>query len=156
MRHNHFFVALLGAILVLMVFPHHLPAGEQGWINNSLNLKINHRFNLKFTREVRCREVTFSEGLVHNWQGGIVWVTGPRTYLGGFYKRQSSDTEDFILNENRFTLEAAGSCLFQKKPLLTCVCARKYGNSGTTWRKITCGSACVCGSLLKSESAVWH
>jgi len=80
-------------------------AEHQGWLNNSISLKVNSRISLKFTQEVRHSELTFTEGYLHNWQGGAIWKSGSRTHLAVFYKRETVDKLDGNQQENRFTLE---------------------------------------------------
>jgi hypothetical protein len=77
----------------------------QAWLNNSLSLKINNRFNLKFTNETRYNQITFMDPYLKNWQGGVVYNLPKQFYVAFLYKRENSEQVDVVLSENRFTLE---------------------------------------------------
>jgi hypothetical protein len=97
-------VALIGIMVFWSVSA--LPAEDQGWINNSLTLTLNSKVSLKFTNEIRTREITFADPVLHNWQGGVLRSLSNRTYVGVFFKRETTDKGTFTLRENRLTLEA--------------------------------------------------
>lgn len=82
-----------------------LLADGQGWINNSLTLKIDSRWSLKFTNEARHNEITFQDAFLRNWQGGVVVKLPKNFHAAALYKRETTDKPLFILSENRLTLE---------------------------------------------------
>jgi len=92
-----------------------LSADDQGWINNSLTLKVNSKISLKFTNEIRHQEIAFADAFLHNWQGGVVWKASARTYAGVFYKRETTASLDDNINENRLTLEGGWQLPLTKK-----------------------------------------
>ncbi|MBN1197058.1 MAG: DUF2490 domain-containing protein [Candidatus Aminicenantes bacterium] len=93
-------------IIMILLFSGVLAADDQGWINNSLTLSVDKKISLKFTNEIRTQEITFADGFLHNWQGGVVWKASSSTYLAALYKRETTDKGAYNLQENRLTLEA--------------------------------------------------
>lgn len=100
------FLLKTAAIAFLVLIPWaNLPADDQGWINNSLTLSVDNKVSIKFTNEIRTQEITFADGFLHNWQGGVVLKASPRVYVAALYKRETTDRGTYNLQENRFTLE---------------------------------------------------
>ena len=83
-----------------------LLADGQSWLNNSAAIRVAPRLSLKLTNESRFDEVFFSSIYLRNWQAGGVISLPNNFYISGLYKRESVDKPEFILNENRYTLEA--------------------------------------------------
>lgn len=96
---------------VLMVFAlgvtggQYLHADSQGWINNSLSLKIDSKFSIKLTNESRYEEITFKDNFMKNWQAGIIYKLSKKLYVAFAYKRENEQKSTYLLHENRFTLE---------------------------------------------------
>jgi len=81
-------------------------ADDQGWINNSLSLKVSPAFSLKITQETRLNELTLIDAYLTNWSGGIAWSISPSFYLSLAYLRETTLKSTANLQENRYTVEA--------------------------------------------------
>jgi hypothetical protein len=105
------------AILVLFVFLAGgiISAENQGWINNSLTMKISPKLSLKLTNEIRCAEITYADPFLKNWQGGLSFDIGKGFQLGFHYKRETTDKSSYYLKENRYTIEAGWKKDLSKK-----------------------------------------
>ena len=90
-------------------------ADAQGWINNSLSFKINEKFSLKFTNEGRYHQLTYTDSFLKNWQGGIVYNFSKKFYFAALYKREDTKKAQFLLHENRLTLETGWKTKLGKK-----------------------------------------
>jgi len=93
-------------LLLLAVSP--LAADDQGWINNSMTVKLGDTSNLSFkiTNEIRYHELTFMNPFLHNFQSGFVLKLKKNFSLGAYYKRENEVKTDYTLTENRFTFDA--------------------------------------------------
>ena len=98
---------IAAAILILIFASTSILADDQGWINNSMTLKMGEKSNLslKITNEIRYNELTYMNPFLHNWQGGFVLKLKKNFYLAAAYKRENESKTAVILVENRFTLE---------------------------------------------------
>jgi len=112
---NSFLLKTAAIGIMVLIQWANLPAEDQGWINNSLTLTVDKKVSLKFTNEIRCHEITFTDGFLHNWQGGVVWKFSSHTYVAALYKRETTDKETFNLQENRFTLESGWKLALTRK-----------------------------------------
>ena len=94
-----------GIVLRLIIFSTALFADGQSWLNNSATMRMAYRLSVKLTNESRFNEVFFSDAYLRNWQvGGVVNL--PRNfYISVLYKRENVDRPDFVLYENRYTVE---------------------------------------------------
>lgn len=97
----------ISIVLILLLSFVALSADDQGWINNSMTLKLGEKSNISFklTNEIRYHELTYMNPFLHNWQGGFVFKLKNNFYLAAAYKRENEQKTDFILFENRFTIE---------------------------------------------------
>jgi len=109
-------IAGLGVILLLAAVS--LQAEDEGWINNSLTLKVTPRISLKFTQETHSREIAFADTYMHNWQGGVVWKLSSRVHAAASYKQEVSEFRDSYLHESRFTLEGGWKLPLSRKSRL--------------------------------------
>lgn len=83
-----------------------LIADVQGWINNSLSIKMNSNSSLKFSNEIRCHEITYMNPYFNNWVIGL-GLNLPKNFSFGLsYKRENEEKSDFILAENRLYIDA--------------------------------------------------
>ncbi len=103
------------AMMLVLMAGSTLFAEEQGWINNSLSFKINKKFTLKFTNESRYNELTYTNNFMRNWQGGIIYNFSKKFYFAVLYKREDTQKSQFLLHENRFTLETGWKTKLSKK-----------------------------------------
>lgn len=101
MRHIH----VIAFISFLIMTPL-LHADEQGWINNGAGFTLSQNLSLKLSNEVRSRELTFINPYLKNWQGGFSLKLPANFSAALLYKRENTEKTDFLLAENRFTLEA--------------------------------------------------
>lgn len=90
-------------------------AENQGWINNSLSLKISSNVNLFVTNETRYEKLTFMESFMRNWQLGLKYKLGKAFHVAAGYKRENTDKGTYNLAENRLTLEAGWKKKLGKK-----------------------------------------
>ena len=79
---------------------------QQGWITNSITLKINPYSTLLFSNEFRYYKITISGHYLNNWQAGFLQTLFKKFHLGLAYKRQITWFPQYILKENRFIFEA--------------------------------------------------
>jgi len=79
---------------------------DQSWLNNSLHITLKPKLTLIFTHEFRNEELTFMSPYLANIQGGFEYSLSENTHITLLYKRQNTKKTDYILNENRYTLEA--------------------------------------------------
>lgn len=106
MKHDRRFFLPLIFLSVFLSWNVLLSADEQGWNNNSAGFTLARNLSLKLSNEVRNRELTFMNPYLKNWQGGI-GVKLPANFTAAiYYKRENSEKNDFLLAENRYTLEA--------------------------------------------------
>ncbi len=101
MRRIHVTVFMLFLILTPL-----LHSDEQGWINNGAGFTLSPSLSLKLSNEVRNRELTFINPFLKNWQGGFSLKLPANFSAVLLYKRENTEKTDFLLAENRFTLEA--------------------------------------------------
>jgi len=101
-----FFFILLGSFS----FP-----DDQGWINNSLTIKIDPKFSLKMTNETRCYDLTYKDPFLKNFQAGLVYSLPKNFYVAFLYKRESTDKQVYQLKENRLTFEGGWKFDLDKK-----------------------------------------
>lgn len=104
----------------------------QAWLNNSATFKIDSHISLKLTQEARYHEVTFMDSYLQNWQGGLVYKLPKSFYAAFLYKRESTEKSDFILAENRYTLESGWKTKVHKDVDLDCrfrTEIRRYDNN---------------------------
>jgi len=80
-------------------------AENQSWLNNSLRISLKPKLILIFTNEFRNQEFTFMNHYLANVQGGLEYGLSENTYISFLYKRENTKKPDFLLNENRYTLE---------------------------------------------------
>ena len=80
-------------------------AENQSWLNNSLRISLKPKLILIFTNECRNQEFTFMNHYLANVQGGLKYGLSENTYISFLYKRENTKKPDFLLNENRYTLE---------------------------------------------------
>lgn len=106
MKHDYkfFFLLILSSAFLSLNAP--LRADDQGWNNNSVSFTLAHHLSLKLSNEVRHRELTFMNPYLKNWQGGFSVILPANFTAAVFYKRENSQNTDFLLAENRYTLEA--------------------------------------------------
>jgi len=102
-------------ILILTLGTPTFANDAQGWINNSLSLKIDDTFSLKFGNEIRHHQVTFKDGFLYNWQGGIAVNLSKKLYLAVSYKREDTQKSSFLLHENRYVFEGGWKTKLGKK-----------------------------------------
>jgi hypothetical protein len=100
--------------LLLPILTLSAPADEQGWINNSLSLKIAPVISLKFTQETRFNELTLTDAYLGNWSGGVAWSISSNFYASFAYLRETTLKSTARLQENRYTLEAGWKTAFSK------------------------------------------
>lgn len=79
---------------------------NQSWLTNSLRISLDPKLTLIFTNEFRNQEFTFMNHYLANVQSGFQYSHSDNSYITFLYKRQNTKKTDYILNENRFTLEA--------------------------------------------------
>jgi len=109
-------ILLTTFILLLVGSP--IQAEEQGWLENILIIKINPKFSLKMSQEIRCHEMTYMDAYLFNVQGGLIRHLPKNFYVAALYKRENVKIPERIdlpnditievgdiLYENRFTLE---------------------------------------------------
>jgi hypothetical protein len=80
-------------------------AENQSWLNNSLRISLKSKLILIFTHEFRNQEFTFMNHYLANVQGGLEYGISENTYIAFLYKRENTKKTDYLLNENRYTLE---------------------------------------------------
>ena len=78
---------------------------NQSWLNNSLRFSLDPKLTLIFTHEFRNLEFTFMEHYLANVQGGLEYRLSDNIYIAFLYKRENTKKTDFLLHENRCTLE---------------------------------------------------
>ena len=91
------------ALLVLSRMPAY--AENQSWLNNSLRISLLSNLTLIFTNEFRNQEFTFMNQYRANVQGGLEYGLSENAYIAFLYKRENTKKTDYLLNENRTTLE---------------------------------------------------
>ena len=64
--------ALLFLFFFIMLSGHFF-ADDQGWINNSLTIKIDPKFSVKMTNETRHYDLTFKDPFMKNFQAGLIY-----------------------------------------------------------------------------------
>ncbi|MFC2156329.1 DUF2490 domain-containing protein [Acidobacteriota bacterium] len=92
--------------MAMIILKPALLADGQSWLNNSATIRVAPRLSLKLTNESRFDEVFFSGLFLRNWQAGGAISLPSNFYLAGLYKREGVDKPEFVLYENRYTLEA--------------------------------------------------
>jgi hypothetical protein len=80
-------------------------AENQSWLNNSLRISLKPKLILIFTNEFRNQEFTFMNHYLANVQGGLEYGLSENAYIAFLYKRENTKKTDYLLNENRYTLE---------------------------------------------------
>lgn len=106
---------IIFAVSILLFLCSMIPADDQGWLNNSLSLKMNSALRLKFTQEARHNELTFTDAYHGNWSSGIIWSISPKFTLGLVYLRETTIKSSGNIYENRFVLEGGWKSSISKK-----------------------------------------
>ncbi|MCJ7580894.1 MAG: DUF2490 domain-containing protein [Candidatus Aminicenantes bacterium] len=78
---------------------------NQSWLTNSLRISFDPKLTLLFTNEFRNQEFTFMNHYLANVQSGFQYSLSDNSYIAFLYKRENTNKPDYILNENRYTLE---------------------------------------------------
>ena len=104
------------AVLVLLFLfsGRHLLAEGQGWLNNSLNLRVDDHFSLIIKSQIRAHNITFQDPFLYFLESGFNYKLPKDFYLNTLYRRQTSKSKDRQVNENRYVLETGWKTALKK------------------------------------------
>jgi hypothetical protein len=104
-KHVHGFILPFYVVTFFLLLNTKILAEGQGWFNNSLNMTINNKFSLILKSQIRAHDISFQDPFVHFLEAGAGYRLRENFYLAAYYRRQTSESEDHLINENRYILE---------------------------------------------------
>ncbi len=103
--HGCRFILLLYMVTIFLLLSIEAHAEGQGWFNNSLNMTIDNKFSFMIKSQIRTHDISFQDPFVYVLEGGADYKLQKNFHLAAYYRRQTSDSGNHQVNENRYTLE---------------------------------------------------
>jgi hypothetical protein len=100
--------------LSLFLANHSLHAEGQAWHTTSFKLKVDDKFSLTLNHQIRCHEVTMQDPFLYHVESALTYKLPKNFSLAFVYRRQSSDSNNVRLGENRYSFEAAWKAKLDK------------------------------------------
>jgi hypothetical protein len=99
------FILPFYAVTFFLLLSTKVHAEGQGWFNNSLNLTINNKFSLMLKSQIRTHNISFQDPFVYILEGGAGYKLPKNFHLATYFRRQTSESGNRQVYENRYTLE---------------------------------------------------
>lgn len=110
----HDFILSFTVVVLFLLLNSKVYAEGQGWFNNSLGLTINDKFSLVLKGQIRTHDISFQDPFVFILEGGAGYKLHKNFHLAAFYRRQTSNSGNRQVNENRFVLETGWKTQIRK------------------------------------------
>jgi hypothetical protein len=104
-KYTQVFILPFFVVIFILLMSEKIQAEGQGWFSNSLNLTINNEFSLILKSQIRSHNISFQDPFVYFLEGGAGYKLSTNFYLATYYRRQTAESEDHLVNENRYILE---------------------------------------------------